>query len=291
MKIKKQLRKNIPFHAFTLMEVVIAVALFSIMATGIIPVTLGIFDTVLQDQNHLKAVYYVQQGLEAVRSIRDYNYSNLANGSFGLSRERGYWELSGSSETIDQFTRVVTIADAVRDSSCTLNSHGSADSTSKQVTVTVTWQSIPGVVSQETATQYVTNWRNPGSCEEAGNFVLDLSGASLSSGGRRIEGITIQNIGPTPIVIDKITAYWSNSNRIQEIKIGSTIVWKSVNVGSPTGAQPSGTELDIQNFILSGNSGWLQLDHFFFDYDMTGATFTIYFTMADGSIKYESKQF
>ena len=294
-KQKRHFSNSVNFFyrwSFTLMEVIIAVALFSIMATGIIPVTLSIFNTVLHDQNHLKAHYYVQQGLEALRSIRDYDFNNLRHGTYGLSRVRGFWELYGAQETLGQYTRSVTINDIVRDNTCTISTHGDADTLSKEVTVTVSWESIPGIVSQQSATQYLTNWRNPGSCEEAGNFVLDLSSANLTSGGRRIEGILIQNIGPIDITIDKITAFWTNSSRMQEIKIGSAIVWKSVgDIGYPSGEQPSGTEINIEDFRLGAYSGWIQLDHFFFDYDITGSLFTIYFTMADGTVKYESIQF
>lgn len=271
-----------------IIEIIIATGIFTVVLAGIVPLYLGVFDSNLRDINKMQADMLLQQGLEGVRSIRDQNFSNLVNGTYGLSRTAGYWAFSGSSDVSGKFTRTVTIADIMRNTDCdVVASGGTVDANSKKITVTLTWDYKPGDSATVSAVEYLTNWSYQQGCEQASNFVIDLSGIALSSADARVIGITLRNIGPSPITIDKIKITWTNSKLVEEVKIGSQIVWKYNNTGTPTGKQPSGTQLDIVNFTLSAYSPIILLDHFLFTGSMDETTFTIYFTMTDGSVRYE----
>lgn len=273
---------------FSIFEVILALAIFMVVIAGVVPFYLSVFDSNLKDGDKLRADTYLQQGLEAVRSIRDQDFGNLVNGTYGLSKTSGYWAFNGNNDTWDKFTRTVVVGDVKRDDPCNVTSAvGNVDSKSKQVTVTVSWQYKQGNPTQISTTEYLTDWQHRGGCEQSSNLIINLSGAYLSSDDKRIAGITLENIGPKPIAIDKIKMTWTNSALMEEIKIASDIVWKYNNTGLPKGKQPSGTEFDIVNATLAANSGVVQLDHFFFNDEMEGITFTIYFTMADGSVRYE----
>lgn len=274
-------------RAITILEVIIAVAIFSLLVGGVTRLYLGAIKNNLRDSDQFKAEMYLQQGLEAARAIRDYNFSSLVNGTYGLSRTGNYWTFSGSSDINDGFTRTVTVSDVIRDSNCNIAETGIADPNSKKIITTINWSDQNGNPASVFATEYFTNWNSSAGCEQAGNFIIDLSGASLSSGDRRVIGVLIKNIGSNAITIDKITVFWDNGNLMEEVKIGSTIVWKHNGVGSPDGEQPSGSELEIDNYSLPAGSGWIHLDHFFYTGDMGGATFKIYFKMLDGTVKYE----
>lgn len=130
----------------------------------------------------------------------------------------------------------------------------------------------------------------PPSCDtQADDLVVDISGANIGGGGNKeLQGVTVQNIdtiGTCDIVIDKTTLTWGNGQLIEEVTIGGTTIWKRVgNIGTPTGRQPTGTELDNVDYtITSGSTD--SVDKFKFNGNMIGDTFTITFTMVDGSTK------
>lgn len=272
---------------YSVVEVIVAASFFMIVLAGIVPFYLSVIKTNIKDSDRLQAEMYLQQGLEAARAIRDRGFTNLTNGTYGLSRSNGYWVFVPNVDVLGKFSRQIIISDLQRDSSCNIvSSGGTTDPYSKQINVIVSW-SDGGAMQQMSKAQYLTNWASSVGCEQAGNFLIDLSGIGLSSGGQRVTGVKIRNAGNTPITIDRITATWNNGRLIEEIKIASTIVWKYNNTGTPQGQQPSGTELNIVDYVIPAQSGWLDLDHFFFNGNMSGATFTIYFRMADGTIKYQ----
>ena len=121
--------------------------------------------------------------------------------------------------------------------------------------------------------------------DQADDLTVDISGAGIGGGGNKeLQGVTAQNTGTGSITIDKITLTWTNSQLIEEIKIDNTRVWKHNNEGTPDGRQPTGTEIDIIDHIIS--SGVTDtVNKFKFNGNMTGDTFTIIFTMGDGSTK------
>lgn len=58
-----------------------------------------------------KALFLAQEGLEAARDIRDQNFSNLSNGTYGIS-VTGTASFLGSSDITDGiYTRTVTVSD------------------------------------------------------------------------------------------------------------------------------------------------------------------------------------
>src|SRR6185369_8730762 len=90
-----------------------------------------------------KASSIAEEGLEAVRSIRNESFANLVDGNYGLSQSGNKWIFSGTSDTVGSYTRVIQIA--------------TADSTTKTVLSTVAWSSpVVGSVSYLT---YLTNWQ------------------------------------------------------------------------------------------------------------------------------------
>lgn len=275
----------------SVIEIIVATALFMTIVSGVIPFYLTVFDANQKDIDKLQADLYLQQGLEAVRSIRNQSFSNLVNGTYGLSRTAGYWTLSGSSDLNDKFTRTVVIASAQRDAACNMvASGGTTDTFAKKVTLQVLWDYAPGKPGSTTATQYLTNWPYQAGCEQSSNLEIDMSDVGLSSDDKRVINVRIRNIGNTPIVIDKMTPIWDKIPLIEEIKIGSTIVWKYNNTGTPSGKQPSGVELNIQNYTLPANSNWIDLDHFKYTGDMSDAFLKIYFKMTDGTVRYQEAQ-
>ncbi|MDP3973696.1 MAG: prepilin-type N-terminal cleavage/methylation domain-containing protein [Candidatus Daviesbacteria bacterium] len=130
----------------SLVEVLLSVAVFGLIVTGLFGgLIYGQQSTALAGQR-ARAVMLADEGLEAVRNIRDENFSNLSDGTYGLTTTGNQWNLSGSSDITDIFTRQVVIS--------------SVDSARKQVVATVTWQQNAQRTGSVTLTTYHTAWTN-----------------------------------------------------------------------------------------------------------------------------------
>lgn len=129
----------------SLIEALLAVAIFAVIATGVIGAIIYGQESTAVAGARERATKIAEEGIEAVRNIRDSGYDNLpVDGTYGLVVSGGVWMLSGASDTTDIFTRSVTLA--------------TVDSRTRNVTVSVDWtQTVqrPGNISINT---YLTDW-------------------------------------------------------------------------------------------------------------------------------------
>lgn len=265
-----QKARSVTNRGFSLIEVILAVSIFALIITALVGTFLyGQESTVLSGQRG-RAVILAEEGLEVARNIRDENFSNLTNGEHGLVISGNQWIFFGLEDVTGVFTRQITVS--------TVNSD------TKQVSVNVFWQQNEQRTGNVALVTYLTNWARVVSQSEG--LVIDATGANIGGGGNKeLRDITLENVSGVDIVIDKITVTWDNSQLIEEIKIGGTRVWKHNNEGSPDGKQPSGTELDIEDFTLTQGAGVIGIDKFKFNGNMVGGAFTITIKLNDGSTK------
>ncbi|MFA4846172.1 MAG: hypothetical protein WC654_06475 [Patescibacteria group bacterium] len=103
-------------HGSTLLEVVLVTFLFGVIGTGLVSTLIGSSQTSKRGMEHTVAAGYIKEGIEATRSIRDRDWSELANGTHGLSTGSGYYDFSGTSDSLDGgvYTRTITIEDVYR---------------------------------------------------------------------------------------------------------------------------------------------------------------------------------
>lgn len=131
-------------NGFSLVEIVLASSIFALLVTILIGAYLYGQESTTMAGSRARATMLAEEGLEAVRNIRDSSFSNLSDGTHGLSTSGNQWNISGSQDVTDIFTRQIIIS--------------SIDSNRKSVTANVTWQQNPqrnGIVS--IATRF-TNW-------------------------------------------------------------------------------------------------------------------------------------
>lgn len=129
---------------FSLVEVLLAVAIFALFVTGLVGgLIYGQQSTALAGAQS-RATVLADEGLEATRNIRDANFSNLTNGTFGLTTTGNQWNLSGSSDTTDIFTRQIVIS--------------TVDANTKQIVATVTWTQNAQRAGSVSLTTYLANW-------------------------------------------------------------------------------------------------------------------------------------
>lgn len=129
---------------FSLVEVLLSSALLLLLLTIVSGAIIYGSDSSVGSGDRIRALNIAEEGLEAVRNIRDASFANLTDGTFGLTTSTNIWSLSGSSQNLDIFNRSIQIS--------------SVDANTKTVTSTVTWKQNAvrnGTVSINTR---LTNW-------------------------------------------------------------------------------------------------------------------------------------
>lgn len=155
--------KNLNISGQSIIEVIIALALFVIIVGSGIVAILGALTTTRLAEEETQATTYATQGIDAVESIRNLDWNNLVNGTYGLTNSGGFWAFSGSSDNPDgsgKFTRSVTISDVQRNTSGNIvSSGGTVDDESKHILVTVLWDFTPTRNNSVEIESYLTNWQ------------------------------------------------------------------------------------------------------------------------------------
>lgn len=95
----------------SLVEILIAMAIFSLVISAIVLVMYGGHASVATSLDAQKALEKARDGMEAVRIIRDTKWTDLADGRHGLQfLPGGTWQLTASPDVSDEFTRTVSIS-------------------------------------------------------------------------------------------------------------------------------------------------------------------------------------
>ena len=144
-------------------EALLAVAVLLLLAAGIATLTIGSREGQLRAQNESAAMALAREGIDAVRSIRDRDWSALVPGTYGLSDASGLWQFSGISETSGKFTRAVAVNQIARDTFCTDPGSGATDDPdARAILVNVSWQEPAENLRTVIAENEFTRWRAPG---------------------------------------------------------------------------------------------------------------------------------
>jgi hypothetical protein len=94
----------------SLIEAILSISVFMVLVSGLAgSLVYGHWSTSLAGARN-RAVFLADEGLEAVRNIRDSAFVNITDGTHGLEVSGNQWTLSGSSDTTDGYTRSVNIS-------------------------------------------------------------------------------------------------------------------------------------------------------------------------------------
>ncbi|MFC1608713.1 prepilin-type N-terminal cleavage/methylation domain-containing protein [Patescibacteria group bacterium] len=255
---------------FSIIEAIVASSIFALIVTGLVGLLLYANRYTQFSGSKNRAVLVTNEGLEAVRSIRDRDFENLVDGIYGLERSNDKWNFSGSNDITGEYIRQIEIL--------------TVDSYTKEIKSRVDWENN-GIDDSVELITYLTNWGIV-AAPQADSLSVDDSDAYIPSQKKdrdKLKGIDIENTGDADIVIDVITVEWDNNKKMDEIVIDGTIVWSNSGPGSPTGVQSSIAVIDISDYTLVANSGLIDIDEFAFNGNMENNIFTITFTMLDGS--------
>ena len=253
-------------RGFSPVEVILAGSILALIVTAVVGALVYGREGTEISGSRARAIFLADEGLEALRNIRDENFTNLTDGLHGIATSGSQWVFSGTEDATDIFTRQIEI--------------GTIDPKTKHITSTVTWQQSlqrQGSVSLGTR---LTNWKIIAGFQ-ADQLSVNTSTADVDSADNtRVIGVTIDNLGATDITITQMTVSWSGvpgATRLNGITIGGTPVF--------SGNANSGTLLDITDFALIAGAGSYPINLFDFNRNMFNSTLTVLFTMADGSTK------
>lgn len=146
----------------TLVEVVIASAIILAAVLALLGVHSLYLKMALGNGDAIKAAYLSEEGLEAMRFLRDSSWSaNVAPLSlgteYGLILNGAVWEVSYTDTLVDEFERTVTLSAVYRDGNGDIvSSGGTLDANTLLVVSSVSWANA-GATTTKSISTYLTN--------------------------------------------------------------------------------------------------------------------------------------
>lgn len=143
--------KYIPHQprGFSLLEVILATALFLLLASGIAMLVIHSLAIEYKNTRYLQAVSFAEEGREAVRFIRKAGYDDLGTLENGgvTSDGQGGVRLDEHPNVFGQFERSITIGDT--------------DEFTKQVDIRVSWSNGDASPFMVELTDILVHWERP----------------------------------------------------------------------------------------------------------------------------------
>lgn len=136
-------------NGLSLVELILAMGLFAMLAVGIITFVTGAYSANLQSEKLTRATAYLQETQEALRAISKEAWNYMEPGTYGLTESSGKWELAASPDTIDDtFARTITISEG----------DPTTDQYLREISTDLAWSLGDDRQLNATATSYLNNW-------------------------------------------------------------------------------------------------------------------------------------
>jgi prepilin-type N-terminal cleavage/methylation domain-containing protein len=162
MSYLKKIKYKKYIQGFSLIEVLIAVSVLGVLAVVLMSSTNKGIILSNQALSEVQAGFILDEGAEAVKSLRDINWANISgvtdNTNYYLSfnNTTNLWSLSVTPSKIDSFTRTVVFSPVYRDANDDIASSGTLDSGTKKVTITTSWPTNGNTISKSISF-YISN--------------------------------------------------------------------------------------------------------------------------------------
>lgn len=150
----------------SLVEILVAMFVFSVVLGALITASNMYLSRSGDNLKSAKAAYFAEEGIEAMKTIRDVSWTNITSLSttttyylnFNTASSTNYvWNTSASPTSTDGFTREITLAGVNRDATGHIvSSGGTYDANTRLVTVSIAWIAKSGTTTKSLAT-YLTN--------------------------------------------------------------------------------------------------------------------------------------
>lgn len=177
-------------RGFSVIEVVLAAALFMLFSTAAVGVVLQGFNANRLGAEETIANQFAAEGMEAVKSIKNQAYSNLVNtAGCSLNRVSNVWVFDSpcATDTLthnsgDNYIRTIKVESVNRDGSGNIvSSGGTLDPDTKKITSTVSWNFNSARPESVVLTTYLSDWRKPIVTNRGGILVYGDGGSTTDA--------------------------------------------------------------------------------------------------------------
>lgn len=155
--------KCIYHKGISIVEVVIASAIISISMISITNVYGNFLTLSLANTEKVQAVFLLDEGVEVIKTMRDYSWSSIASSTAGINYyliwQDSRWQSTTTPVVIDnKFTRTFTVSNVYRDTNNLniVSDGGVLNNDSKIVNLDVSWDN-KGATSTRQISFYVFN--------------------------------------------------------------------------------------------------------------------------------------
>jgi len=149
----------------SVLSMVVALGVFALLAASLVSLALGSFSNLNRARELTMANALAQEGIEAVRAVRDRAWNELIYNQCAVATSGGQWILvgEGTSEQIGYFTRIIDFFPVYRDSSSEIVESSAPDAyddvLSRRVRIRVSWQNEMGGTNNIERNFYLAAWR------------------------------------------------------------------------------------------------------------------------------------
>lgn len=274
----------------TILEALVAIGLLALYFVALTGLLMGATQST---QSSFTREHMRLSAQEATAALRAASFSELvllAEAILAYNENTDRWAISagGPEQVSDALTRSVSIEPVFRDEDCrVVTVGGTEDPDSRYLITTMSRETVGGDIQTAVTQALRVNWQDPqGDCfkpTQASFVRIDVSAANWG-GSKQLRDVVVRNPTPQDATVTKITMTWTHAtSQIQQIFFEEGKVWSDTGPGTPTGTQPSGTEIDIEDVtIVAGEDG--EAYKVQFTKAMSGITLTITLEFADGSV-------
>lgn len=144
-----------------LVEVVVSAAILLVFVGAISSAYLSFLKTSSDGAENLKSYYLLEEGIEAVKTLRDTSWTNniatLATSTdYYLEWTGVQWATTTTEIAIDQYYRSFSLEDVFRDGNDDIAESGTLDLNTKKLIVDIEWNKR-GATSTDSIETYITN--------------------------------------------------------------------------------------------------------------------------------------
>lgn len=209
---------------FGLIETIVAVGIFSIIAVTGMTTILHTYSINRLSANETEASLMAQEGIDAVRSVRNQGWNSpFLSGALthscstgcGVTTGGGYWALKSGSDTQGAYTRTILIENVFRDGTgAIVTSGGTLDPDTRKVTSQVAWDFTASRNNAVEVTTYLTRFDKAIPCgavlssavstnlNQASAFALSWDSSSLNT-----TFFSYSSSAPTKLVVQQAGDY------------------------------------------------------------------------------------
>ncbi|TSC60881.1 MAG: Uncharacterized protein G01um1014107_214 [Parcubacteria group bacterium Gr01-1014_107] len=149
-------------RGLSMVELVVASAILSLFLVALSLSYVAFLRLASVNLNSVKATFLAEEGIEAVRFLKDADWQNIASLNTGLNYHLNFtglsWQIVSNETLIDGFSRSLIFENVFRDSNGKIvESGGTLDQGSRKLSVSVSWLSGGATTTTRSISTYIAD--------------------------------------------------------------------------------------------------------------------------------------